>query len=326
DHALGIVTRNFVGVENAGELGRLAAFLALGPGDQIAGGPTGPITDGLDVVLAELDQHLRGHAGYFLQSVIHTEFLALVFQLGLELFQIFLGPALQFVGGFSVEALEARKLLDVDQRQFLDRGKAFRRQQLADHFVDVERFHEHPGRVLEIGLTALGLFLLGEDVDIPAGQLRGEAHILAAAADRQRQLVVGVGHHDLDALAVFVDHDLGDFGRRQRVDDEGRGVGSPRTDVDLLPLQVIDRRLHARTAHTDAGADRIDRGIPGNNPDFRARTGIAGYRLDLDDAVVDLRHFLGEQLCHELRMGAGQEDLRPAGFTADVENIGADAV
>ena len=181
-------------------------------------------------------------------------------------------------------------------------------------------------RVLEFGLAALGFFLLGEDVDVPAGQLRGEPHVLAAAADRQRQLVVGVGHHDLDPLAVFVDHDLGDFGRRQRVDDEGRDVGRPRNDVDLLALQFVDHGLHARAAHADAGADRIDRGIARDHADLGARAGIAGHRLDLDDAVIDFRHFLREQLCHELRMGAGQEDLRSAGFAAHVEDIGADAV
>ncbi|NLS75565.1 hypothetical protein E3H11_43765, partial [Bradyrhizobium brasilense] len=42
-----------------------------------------------------------------------------------------------------------------------------------------------------------------------------------------------------------------------------------------------------------------------------------GDRLDLDDAVVNLRHFLREQLRHELRMGARQENLRTAGLTAD---------
>src|SRR4029078_9833567 len=119
---------------------------------------------------------------------------------------------------------------------------------------------------------------------------------------------------------------LADFGGRQRVDDEGRNVGRPRNDVDLLALQFVHHRLHARAAHADAGADRIHRVIPGNNPDFRARAGIAGHRLDLDDAVIDFRHFLREQLCHELRMGAGEGYLRPARVAADVEDVGADAV
>jgi hypothetical protein len=54
--------------------------------------------------------------------------------------------------------------------------------------------------------------------------------------------------------------------------------------------------------------------------------GSRATELDLDDAVVDFRHFHGEQLDHELRMGARQEDLRAALLAADVIDIGADAV
>ena len=75
----------------------------------------------------------------------------------------------------------------------------------------------------ELLLAPLALLGLGQDVDVPAGELRGEPHVLAAAADREAELVVG--HHDLDAALLLVHHDLADLGRRQRVDDEGRGVG-----------------------------------------------------------------------------------------------------
>ncbi len=122
--------------------------------------------------------------------------------------------------------------------------------------------------VFEVGLAALGLFLLGEDVDIPAGQLRGETHVLAAASDRKRQL--GIGHDNFNTFALFVEHDLGDFRRRERVDDEGRDVGRPRNDVDLLALQFVDHGLHARAAHADAGADRIHRGIARDHADLGA--------------------------------------------------------
>src|SRR3546814_4962053 len=57
---------------------------------------------------------------------------------------------------------------------------------------------------------------------------------------------------------------------------------------------------------------------------FRSR--IARDRLQLDDAVVDLRHFLGEQLGHELRVRARQEDLRPALLLAHVVDVGAHPV
>src|SRR5690606_27069834 len=82
----------------------------------------------------------------------------------------------------------------------------------------------------------------------------------------------------------------------------------------------------AAAAHADAGADRVDRGIPRDHADLGAAAGIAGDRLHGDDAVIDLRHFLREQLGHELRMGARQEDLRPALLAAHVVDEGADAV
>ncbi len=127
-------------------------------------------------------------------------------------------------------------------------------------------------------------------------------------------------------LRVLVEHDLDDFGGLQRIDDEGRGVRRPGNDVDLLALQFVDDGLHARAAHADAGADRIDRGIPRDHRDLGARARIAGDRLDLDDAVIDFRHFLREQLGHELRMGARQENLRPALLAPHVIDIGAHAV
>ena len=56
------------------------------------------------------------------------------------------------------------------------------------------------------------------------------------------------------------------------------------------------------------------------------RARIARHRADLDDAVIDFRHFLREQLRHELRMRARQENLRAARLAAHVIDIGADAV
>src|SRR4029077_20548483 len=38
--------------------------------------------------------------------------------------------------------------------------------------------------------------------------------------------------------------------------------------------------------------------------------GVARHRLDLDDVVVDFRHFLREQFRHELRVRTRQENLR----------------
>ena len=127
-------------------------------------------------------------------------------------------------------------------------------------------------------------------------------------------------------VEVFVEHHLHHLGGLQRVDDEGRGVRRPGNDVDLLALQLVDDRLHARAAHADAGADRIDRGIVRDDRDLGARARIARDRLHLDDAVVDFRHLLREQLGGELRMGAGEENLRAARLAPHVVDIGADAI
>ena len=112
----------------------------------------------------------------------------------------------------------------------------------------------------------------------------------------------------------------------KRVDDEARRIRVPLDDVDLLALQLVDDGLDARAAHADASTDRIDRGILRNDGDLGAAAGVAGDRLDLDDAVVDFRHFLREQLRHELGPGAGEEYLRAARLAADVVDVGADAI
>src|SRR5690606_28661191 len=48
--------------------------------------------------------------------------------------------------------------------------------------------------------------------------------------------------------------------------------------------------------------------------------------LDLDDVVVDLGHFLREQLLHELGMGAAEKDLRAAVVALDLHDQRANAL
>ena len=134
------------------------------------------------------------------------------------------------------------------------------------------------------------------------GELAGEAHVLAAAADREAELVVG--NDDFDAALFLVDDDAADGRRLERVDDEGREVLAPRDDVDLLALQLLDDRLDAAALHADAGADRVDRAVVADDADLGAAARVAGGGLDLDDAVVNLGHFLREQLLHEVGVGA----------------------
>src|SRR3954453_7285676 len=170
----------------------------------------------------------------------------------------------------------------------------------------------------------LGFLLLGDDIDIPSRELGSEPHILSAPPDGERELLVG--HDDFHALPILIEHDFGDLGGRERVHHEVGRIGCPRDDVDLLALQLVDDGLYARTTHADPGTDGIAGGIARNPRDFRARARIPRHRLDLDDAVIDLRHFLREQFAHELRMGAREKDLRPTRLTAHVIDEGADAV
>src|SRR3546814_4273032 len=88
-------------------------------------------------------------------------------------------------------------------------------------------------------------------------------------------------------------------------------------DVDLLALHFLDDCLNATALHADAGADRIDAAVMADNADLRAAARVTGSGLDFDDSVVDFGHFLREQLLHEFRMRAGEENLRPAIFAAN---------
>src|SRR5262249_6084214 len=87
-----------------------------------------------------------------------------------------------------------------------------------------------------------------------------------------------------------------------------------------------DHRLDAGAPHADAGADRIDAAVVRQHADLGAAARIARHRADLDDAVVDLGHLLGEQLGHELRVSTRQKYLRAAGLAAHVVDVGAYAV
>src|SRR6266436_6564535 len=85
--------------------------------------------------------------------------------------------------------------------------------------------------------------------------------------------------------------------------------------VSGTTTSIRSRSSSITTLATSAGASALT-----------TKVAMSGDRLDLDDTVIDFRHFLREQFCHELRMGAGEENLRPPRFAPHVENIGADAV
>jgi hypothetical protein len=185
--------------------------------------------------------------------------------------EVFLGAGLDLGRGVLVEALDVGDFLGLHIGEFLDRAEAFGREELAHHLVHVEGVHEELGAGREFLLAALRLLGLGEDVDVPAGELRGQAHVLAAAADGEGELVVG--NHHLDAVGLLVEHHLHDFGGLERVHDEGGLIDRPGDDVDLLALQFAHHRLDAGAAHADAGADGVDGGIARGHGDLGAEPG-----------------------------------------------------
>src|SRR5437764_929701 len=90
----------------------------------------------------------------------------------------------------------------------------------------------------------LGELSVALDVDLPAGEARGETGVHALLADRERELVVGGDDGGLAALVVEVD--LAHARRRERLRDEPRGLRVPRDDVDLLATELRHDHAHAR--------------------------------------------------------------------------------
>ena len=158
------------------------------------------------------------------------------------------------------------------------------------------------------------------DVELPAGELRRQAHVLPAPADGQRKLVVG--DDDLHRPVLVVEQHAADLGRLQRVADETGGVVVPGNDVNLLAAQLLHHRLHAATLHTHAGAHRVDVGVAGGDGDLGPAARLPRHGLDHHDPFGDLRDLHLEQLAHQLRRGPGEDDLRPLALAQHVEHEG----
>ena len=178
--------------------------------------------------------------------------------------------------------------------------------------------------VLGLGLLLLLRLLDAHQVEVPAGELRGEAHVLAVAPDRDREVLLV--DDDVHAVLLLVDDDRADLGRRERIDDELRRIGRPQDDVDALAGELVGHRRHARAAHADAGADRIEARVVRLDGDLRAHAGIARRGLDLEHAFLDLRHFELEQLHDEFGRDARQDELRARGGAVDAHQVGAHAI
>src|SRR5918995_3636273 len=177
--------------------------------------------------------------------------------------------------------------------------------------------------VAGVGLL-LGELGLGADVDAPAGEPGGEAGVLALAADRQRELVVGHDHRRL--LVLVVDEHLAHARGAERLGDEAGRLVVVGDDVDLLAAQLGDDHAHARAARADAGADRVDAVGVRDDRDLRAVAGLAGDVGDLHQTVGDLGHLELEQALDQLRVAARDDDARAARRGGDLLDDGLDAL
>jgi hypothetical protein len=162
------------------------------------------------------------------------------------------------------------------------------------------------------------------DVDLPAGQVGRQAHVLAATANGDGQ--VFLVHHHVHGVLFLVHHDGGHVGRCQRTNHELRRVFGPQHDVHTLASQFVGHGVHAGATHADAGADGVHALVVRQHGNLGARTGVTGAALDLQQALLDLGHFLAEQLDHELGGRARQDDGSAAQRQVHFHDHGAHTV
>src|SRR5207237_7071143 len=224
------------------------------------------------------DQHLLREVRQLGQGILDAERAALLAGGGLAPLERFRGTVLELGRDVVVQALDRGDLVDGDVGDFFQAGEAFGDEQLRQRFIDVELVLEQARALDELALALLARVGFRQDVDLRSGELTRQAHVLAAAADGEAQLIVRDDH--FDAAFFLVDYDAADRRRLQRVDDEGGEVLRPGDDVDLLALKLLHHGLDAAALHADARADRVDRAVVADHANFGARARVTSRRLD----------------------------------------------
>src|SRR3989449_3376762 len=280
------------------------------------------VVAGLDAGLGELGGELRVHPLELQQ--LRVDAFDLLFVGDRRDQQGVARAGAQLVHRALVERLDLEQLVDRDVGHLLERREALLDQDVGDLLVDVEPLHEMALDAAAFLLLLLVRFVFGHQVDLPAGELGGEPHVLAVAADRHREILLVDDH--VHGVLFLVDDDRGHLGGREGADHELRRIGRPQHDVYALAGELLRHGLHARAAHADAGADRIDALVVGEDRDLRPHAGVARRGLDLEQAFLDLRHLELEQLHDELRRGARQDQLWAARLAVDLHHPGAHPV
>src|SRR5262249_39224188 len=180
--------------------------------------------------------------------------------------------------------------------------------------VGIERFNQHLGDSRQRAERSVGELAhllhprLAVDVQLPAGELGGEPHVLAAPADRQGKLIIR--NDELHRVVRLVDDDPRHLGRGERGADEARRVLVVRDDVDLFAAQLLNDRLDPAPFHSHAGPYWIDVLVARGNGDLRPATRLAGGRLDQHNPLGYLGNLHLEQLGQQIYRGAGENNLR----------------
>src|SRR5215469_83938 len=292
--------------------------------EELVTGEPGEVIQGGNLVLTESNQHTGSQAFESSQFVADAELATSILKLPVPLLERGACPLLQLCRYRGIETFDIGEVRQRHIGDLFERGEPFGYQQMGNDIVNIESVDEHLAAATELLGTPLRLLGFCQNVDVPAGKLRGETDILTTPPDRQAELIVR--DDDFDAPLLLIHDHLGDFGRRERIYNKSSRVGRPGDNVDLFSLQFAHDRLDTAPPHADASSDRVDTAVAGDHSYLGPASGISSDRLDLDDTVINLRNLLREQLRHELRMGSRQENLRPAQFLAHIVNIGAHAL
>ena len=225
------------------------------------------------------------------------------------------GAASQFLDDLAVETVDVGQLADRHVGDFLDAGEPFLHQKRGDIFVYRQRRHELVGVAEQFFLLLAHRRFFVHDFQIPAGQLAGQTHVLAAATDGLGEVVFL--HGDVHGAVFFVFEDGLHLGWRHGADGQLGRVVVPKHDVDLLARQFAGHRLNPRATHADARAHGVDAAVVGFDGDLGAGARIAGGGADFDDVFGDFRHLDLEQLDQHLWRGARENELGAARFRAN---------
>ena len=198
-----------------------------------------------------------------------------------------------------VKAFNLQQFLQRHISHFFQTGKAFFDQNISDFLVNIQLGHEQSTRAFCLVGLLLRRFCSVHDVDLPAGQIGRQAHVLPTAANGNSE--VFFVHHHIHRMTLFVYHNGADVGRGQRANDKLRGVFAPQHNVYTLACQFSSDRVYTRTAHAYTGANRVNAFVVGQHSNLGTRAGVAGARFNLQQTLLDLGHFVAKQFHHVLR-------------------------